>query len=768
MIPLTLNGAPKYQILLARTAPAAEIEAANELKYHLDRMVGRDRQSTAGFKIIREGLSLPEAPVISIGATNLALSMQIEVTGNSKDSWLRTTSKGNLFLLGASGRGTLYAVWHFLEDELGVHWWTPFADTVPEYGNLEVDSNERSGTPAFVTRTLSSFYHVDRRVRQMDLGRFYARNRINGFLFNHIPPHLGGYNSYGLPDTVHTFYAYIAPEKYFKEHPEWFALVDGKRQDKEGQLDLMNPELRKFFLESLRENIMVSHQADAAANRDKSVYFDISANDHAGFDEGPKSAELVAREGGESGPLLDFLNFLSDGIKDEFPEVILTTLAYKETLDPPKTICARDNIMVKFCDMRSSLVHPIDHPFNRFIPNLVEKWSKHASRLEIYFYASHFVYPRSPFPFPVLRNIAQELILGTSKGFESVQGELWEPVVGDLVDMKRWVLFKLMENPNQDLNALIAEFCHGYYGVAGDMVAQIYAKTAKLAEANKKPISAFDANFSNLEYLTVEFLQKLDGLWAQAIELTEKSTSDPRMIIRIKQARMSTDWAIIFFTNWSFHEDWNAKHPDKPYPFNRDAIAERYIATWQEANRWQIAPAYILEENQRAVNEVMPSVWRKLTSLPVPRELTGRKIYNYTAESFLLPPSKVKLIPDSSSDSGVAAQITFKSSPALTWNIFGLSTKHTPSGVGENLDNLSSKDYEWKKLGVFTTVERALLRAFPDDLVMVMLNNHPLFDSRHPEKEFELYLHLKMESKKENELILLVDRLVVSPIHKGN
>ena len=106
MIPLTLNGAPKYQILLARTAPAAEIEAANELKYHLDRMVGRDRQSTAGFKIIREGLSLPEAPVISIGATNLARCEQIEVTGNSKDSWLRTASKGNLFLLGASGRGT--------------------------------------------------------------------------------------------------------------------------------------------------------------------------------------------------------------------------------------------------------------------------------------------------------------------------------------------------------------------------------------------------------------------------------------------------------------------------------------------------------------------------------------------------------------------------------------------------------------------------------------------------------------------------------------
>ena len=766
MIRLTINGVPEYQILLARTAPAAEIEAAGELKYYLDRMVGRDRQPTEGFKIIREGLSLPKVPVISIGATNLARHEQIEVTGKSKESWLRTNARGNLFLLGVTSRATLYAVWHFLEDELGVRWWTPFVDSVPEYKDLDVDSNERSGTPAFVTRTLTSFYHVDRRVRQMDLGRFYARNRVNGFLFNPIPPHLGGYNSYGLPDNVHTFYPYIDPKKYFKEHSKWFALVDGKRLEKEGQLDLMNPELRQFFLELLKENIRASHQADVAVNRNKSIYFDISANDHAGFDEGPQSAELVAREGGEAGPLLDFLNYLSDGIKDEFPEVVLTTLAYKETLEPPQTICARDNIMIKFCDMRSSLVHPIDHPFNQFIPNLIEKWSKHASRLEVYFYASHFVYPRASFPFPVLKNIAQELILGTSKGFDSVQGELWEPIVGDLVDMKRWVLFKLMENPHQDLDALIAEFCHGYYGVAGDIVMQIYAETAKKAAAGKKPVSAFDANFSNLEYLTIEFLQRLDNLWAQAIELTEKNTSDPRLIIRIKQARMSTDWAIVFFTNWNFYEKWSKKYPDKPYPFNRDAIAERYIATWQEANRWQIAPSYILEEDQRAINEVMPSVWRKLAKLSVPQFLMGRKIYNYTADSFLLPKSKVTLIPDSTSDSGMAAQITFTSLPALTWNILGLSNKHTPSGVGENLDNLSSKDYEWKKLGVCSTVERALLRAFPDDLVLVMLNNHPLFDAQRPDKEFELYLHLKLESKKEKEVIILVDRIVVSPVDK--
>ena len=767
MIQLTLNGVPEYQILLARTAPTAEIEAAGELKYYLDRMVGRDRQSTEGFKIIREGLALPQVPVISIGATKLALNEQIAVAGKSKDSWLRTTANGNLFLLGTAARGTLYAVWHFLEDELGVRWWTPFVDSVPEYKDLTVDKHERSGTPVFVTRTLSSFYHVDRRVRQMDLGRFYARNRMNGFLFNPILPHLGGYNSYGLPDTVHTFYCYISPDKYFKEHPEWFAMVDGKRQNKEGQLDLMNPELRKFFLELLKENILVSHQADIAANRDKSMYFDISAEDHAGFDEGPQSAELVAREGSESAPLLDFLNYLSDGIKDEFPEVILTTLAYKETLEPPRTICARDNIMVKFCDMRSSLVHPIDHPFNQFIPDLIERWSKHASRLEVYFYASHFVYPRSPFPFPVLKNIAQELALCTSKGFESVQGELWEPVVGDLVDMKRWVLFKLMENPHQDLDALIAEFCHGYYGVAGDIVAQIYVETAKRAAAGKKPVSAFDANFSSLEYLTIEFLQELDKRWTQAIELTEKSTSDPRLIIRIKQARMSTDWAIVFFTNWSFYEEWITKYPDKPYPFDRNAIAARYIATWQEANRWQIAPGYILEEDQRAINEVMPSVWRKLGGLPVPAELVGRKIYNYTAESFLLPPSRVKLIQDSTSDSGVAAQITFKSLPALTWNVFGLSSQHAPSGVGEELDNLSSINYEWKKLGVCSTVERALLRALPDDLVMVMLNNHPLFDAHCPDKEFELYLHLKLESKNEKELTLLVDRLIVSPVGRS-
>ena len=50
------------------------------------------------------------------------------------------------------------------------------------------------------------------------------------------------------------------------------------------------------------------------------------------------------------GPLLDFVNFLADGIKDKYPEVYIDTLAYQYTQKAPKTIRPRDNVIVRLCD----------------------------------------------------------------------------------------------------------------------------------------------------------------------------------------------------------------------------------------------------------------------------------------------------------------------------------------------------------------------------------------------------------------------------------
>ncbi|MCH8962875.1 MAG: DUF4838 domain-containing protein, partial [Bacteroidetes bacterium] len=48
---------------------------------------------------------------------------------------------------------------------------------------------------------------------------------------------------------VHSYYHYLPPVQYFKDHPEWYSLVDGERVSSGGQLCLTNPEMLQELVE---------------------------------------------------------------------------------------------------------------------------------------------------------------------------------------------------------------------------------------------------------------------------------------------------------------------------------------------------------------------------------------------------------------------------------------------------------------------------------------------------------------------------------------
>jgi hypothetical protein len=48
------------------------------------------------------------------------------------------------------------------------------------------------------------------------------------------PDSMGG--GYKIYPWAHTFYKLVSPDTYFEKHPEYFAMVDGKRKGHEAQL----------------------------------------------------------------------------------------------------------------------------------------------------------------------------------------------------------------------------------------------------------------------------------------------------------------------------------------------------------------------------------------------------------------------------------------------------------------------------------------------------------------------------------------------------
>ncbi|MDQ9827195.1 DUF4838 domain-containing protein, partial [Acinetobacter sp. 163] len=61
----------------------------------------------------------------------------------------------------------------------------------------------------------------------------------------------------------------------------------------------------------------------------------------------PDCKKLDDAEGGPSGSLIHFINKLAD----RFPDKEIATLAYLYTMNPPKQVKPRPNVVVMLCDI---------------------------------------------------------------------------------------------------------------------------------------------------------------------------------------------------------------------------------------------------------------------------------------------------------------------------------------------------------------------------------------------------------------------------------
>lgn len=229
-ITLAQDGQPTVGIFVANAASLPEQTAAQELADYLG------KAASAAFVAKPESEASKDGSAIFVGPTAHAKGLGVNPDTLGPEEWVIRTSGNQVLLVGGRPRGTLYAVYHFLEDVIGVHWWNAYEESVPHISTLTIGTVDLHGQPAFRYRDI---YQLDGN----DGGRFAARNRLNRDGDAPIAPAYGGEMAYGPPYHVHTFYMYIPPDTCFSAHPEWFALVGGERKREQAQLCLTNPEV---------------------------------------------------------------------------------------------------------------------------------------------------------------------------------------------------------------------------------------------------------------------------------------------------------------------------------------------------------------------------------------------------------------------------------------------------------------------------------------------------------------------------------------------
>ncbi len=356
----------------------------------------------------------------------------------------------DLVLSGQGPRGTLYAVYEFLEAAVGCRWWTATAHDTPHRPDLVVDDLDLVFTPTLGYRESFWFDAFD--------GDWAVRNKCNGN-GHRLDAARGGKISYA--GFVHTAYQLIPPDRYFAPHPEWFSLRDGARVAAGAQLCLTNTAMRVELVANLRTLLGAHPEARITS---------VSQNDNTNSCQCEPCRTLDEQEGSPAGTMLRFVNAVAAAIEDEFPAVTVSTLAYQYTRHPPLLVRPRANVMVRLCSIECTFGEPLTAPVNRAFRDDLVGWSRLTDRLFIWDYVTNFRHYLLPHPNlrvlgPNLRFFADHHVDGVME-----QGAYTSPGT-EMAPLRAWVLAKILWDPSQDAAALVDTFLNGYYGAAAPHIA---------------------------------------------------------------------------------------------------------------------------------------------------------------------------------------------------------------------------------------------------------------------------------------------------------
>lgn len=429
---------------------------------------------------------------------------------------LKVTPDGStLELYGEGRRGAINAVYELLE-----RWGVRFfgldsrSDKIPSKTTLSVPSNlSYSYAPPFEQRFPGSI-PLDRNVGpawavKLRISREYKK--IGG----KRDAQLGSGHSLGNK-------SYINSKTYYDAHPEWYALIGGKRV-KGAQLCLSNLEMRKQLLAEVSAKLK-SRKDTGAFELGGITYVSLSYLDNNRFCKCQECNDLLARWGGSRvGPLLDLCNYVAAGIENDYPLARILTLAYWDWVEPPKKMP---------CELHRNVYVTVCQNGNKALPVRVQEtlmqrltqWSKiTAGRLAIWDWDACF--RNYITPYPIYHLYADDFKTYRDLGVKRVNTQMEHGAVfADFVELRTYLYAKLLWNPELDTDEMAKEWIDHCCGNGATEINAYYRllENAVWGEEPKKRITRVRMHGYNTGrgWLSAENLAKSFLLFENALAKT--------------------------------------------------------------------------------------------------------------------------------------------------------------------------------------------------------------------------------------------------------
>ncbi|WP_158542118.1 DUF4838 domain-containing protein [Pedobacter chinensis] len=492
---LVINSKSDYKIILPKHAGISENKAAEILKYYLEKI------SNAALTIetdVEQASNLE----ICIGKTNRTSVKEEFLT----DGFVIKTIGQKLFIYGNSEKATLYGIYHFLDQYLGCKKYTADFSFIPQQSTIKLPPINDLQNPQFHFRQV---YYPDQ----------YNEEYRNWHKLQLLEDEWGLWG--------HTFDKLVPAKKYFKDHPEYYALVNGER--KATQLCLSNQNVYQILVQNLKEEIH---------NHPEKKYWSVSQNDGFGYCTCSSCAAVDKKYGGPQGSIINFVN----NVAANFPDQRISTLAYLYSKHPPVGIKPRKNVSVMLSTIDLDRSKPIEtNPKTNGFRNDLAGWSAISKNLMIWDYVVQFTNYLSPFPNQNSLKENIEFFARNKVAGIFIQGS--EVTIGEFTALKSYLLAKLSWNPNVNIDIEKQNFMTAYYGKAAPFIEEYEKTMEQELVASKRILDIYgDPSAEWNTWLKPEQIEKYSDILDKAEQAVH---NEPLSSHHVLIERLSLEYAVL-------------------------------------------------------------------------------------------------------------------------------------------------------------------------------------------------------------------------------
>lgn len=455
------NGKAMATIVIAAKAREVEIKAARELQHFIERISG------ARLPLADDDDEI-DGTIVSVGRSKVQAQSGIDVSNafypERESVWIKTVGKA-LIIVGNDApesagayQGTLFAVYTFLEG-LGCSWFMPgdLGEVVPPRKTIAIGEIDYRQKASFLFRKALD--------KAFCYGDYYAGHQYPPWMGREYDQWMDRNLQGGIPFNVgHSFHTVIKSE-WFAEHPEYFAMIDGKRtayqRGHDGQICMSNPDVIEFFARKILKFFDDSP---------RQITHSLSSNDGHNWCQ---CKNCLAQGATLMDRYVKFMNAVAQRVEKNHPDKLLPFYVYADLTDVPQKVKPHRMLFPVIAHYKNSdHAHPMtgETESARFYRNIIEGWSKLSGRVGIQEYFGDYCYCQ--FPKPIVYVIRENIPYWHSVGADTIYsfgGESWGSN-----GIVWYIAAKLMWDHTLDVDWLLEDYFTRMYAKAAVPMRQYF------------------------------------------------------------------------------------------------------------------------------------------------------------------------------------------------------------------------------------------------------------------------------------------------------